>query len=74
MVGFGVGEIIGGLGMGLFIDKFGSKCSSIKNIILVLLMTAITYYAITIGKFNYLAYAMTFIWGYMDGSLNIHCF
>lgn len=74
MVNFGVGEIIGGLMMGFFIDKFGSKCASVKNIVLVLVMVVITYGAIFVGQFNYLSFMMTFIWGYMDGALNIHCF
>lgn len=74
MVFFGVGEIFGGLMMGLFIDKFGSKCASVKNIILVMMMVAITYYNIYNGEYNYLSFMMTFMWGYMDGALNIHCF
>ena len=56
MVNFGIGEIIGGLVMGVFIDKFGSKCASVKNVILTMMMVVITYGAIYVGQYNYLSF------------------
>ena len=35
MCGLGVGEIIGGIGMGIIIDKIGAKKSSLINGILI---------------------------------------
>lgn len=43
MVSFGFGEVIGGLAMGIFIDRFGSKMGSIKNVFIAIAMTASTY-------------------------------
>ena len=43
MVSFGFGEVIGGLAMGVFIDKFGSKMGSLKNVFIAIAMTASTY-------------------------------
>ena len=42
MVAFGFGEVTGATIMGIVVDKFGSKIGSIKNVILVILMTATT--------------------------------
>ncbi len=42
MVAFGFGEVIGGLFLGFFIDRFGSKKASITNIIIILIMISVT--------------------------------
>ena len=43
MVCFGFGEVVGGIVMGLIIDRYGSKIGSIKNVINAIILTAITY-------------------------------
>jgi MFS family permease len=42
MVGFGFGEVIGGLFLGFFIDRIGSKKASIMNIMIILVMILVT--------------------------------
>jgi MFS family permease len=42
MVAFGFGEVIGGLFLGFFIDRFGSKKASIMNIMIILVMILVT--------------------------------
>jgi len=37
-------------------------------------MTATTCVSVRMGKYNYMTYIMTFIWGYLDGAINIHTF
>jgi sugar phosphate permease len=73
MIAFGFGEVMGGIVMGFVIDKFGSKVASIKNIILVIIMTVTTIISIEVDEYNYMTFIMCFIWGYLDGALNIHC-
>jgi len=74
MVAFGVGEVFGGFIMGITIDKFGSKTAGIQNVIIAIIMTAVTITCIQINEYNYMTFIMCFIWGYLDGSVNIHCF
>lgn len=42
MVAFGVGEIIGSFIVGAIIDKYGSKTTSIYNVIMAFLSAVIT--------------------------------
>ncbi len=35
MCGLGVGEIVGGIGMGIIVDKIGAKKSSLINVLLI---------------------------------------
>lgn len=35
MIAFGVGDVIGGLSMGLIIDKFGSKKTCFLNVFII---------------------------------------
>jgi MFS family permease len=42
MVAFGFGEVIGGLFLGFFIDRFGSKKASIMNIMIIIVMILVT--------------------------------
>ena len=74
MVAFGFGEVLGGQLMGFAIDRCGSKRSSIKNVMLAILVTSATYASIEIGKYNYMTFIMCFTWGYLDGANNIHSF
>ena len=70
----GVGEIAGALTMGWIIDKFGAIRGSYQNCLNILLMLDIMLINIHILRFDALTYLMTFTWGWLDGSLNIHVF
>jgi predicted MFS family arabinose efflux permease len=64
MVLFGVGEILGAFFISFFIERIGSKLSSIVNILILTLMGVTTYAYISGGKFNATAYLMCFFWGF----------
>ena len=74
MVCFGFGEVIGGIAMGQVIDRCGSKMGSIKNVIIALAMCATTYASLYQLEYNYMSFIMCFVWGYLDGAVNIHTF
>jgi predicted MFS family arabinose efflux permease len=73
MIAFGFGEVLGGWITGIVIDKYGCKTASIKNVFLTALMTSVTLFCINVNKYSITTFIMCFVWGYMDGSLNIHC-
>jgi hypothetical protein len=72
MCGLGVGEIIGGIGMGIIVDKIGAKKSCFVNMFLILLQTLLVCAYIAIDTYGYLAYIMTIAWGMQDSSISIH--
>ena len=72
MISFGFGEVIGGFLMGWFIDKFNPKRATILNMIIIIVMTGVSLFSISLARFNYLTYTMTFLWGVQDGAVNIH--
>lgn len=72
MCGLGVGEIVGGIGMGIIVDKIGAKKSSLINSLLILIQTVLVCIYIEIDNYSFLAYAMTFAWGVQDSSVSIH--
>jgi hypothetical protein len=59
--------------MGMIIDKFGPVRGSYQNCLNILIMIAVTLFNLHILEFDVLTYLMTFCWGWLDGSLNIHC-
>jgi len=64
MATFGVGEILGCFFIGFFIDRIGSKKSSLINSFLVVLMGISAIIFIKIADFDiYLAHTMCFFWG-----------
>ena len=63
MCGLGVGEIIGGIAMGIIVDKIGAKKSCFINCGLIVLQTALVCVYIVYDHYSYLAYIMTFAWG-----------
>lgn len=63
MVTFGIGEIVGCIFIGRVIDKMGSKKAVYFTSTIVILMTAVTLAFIIIGKFNFLAFLLCFMWG-----------
>jgi MFS family permease len=71
LVGFGVGEIVGGLALGKIMDKIGNKASLVLCLVLMLVGTAAALAFIFIFSFTlWLAVIMTFTWGVQDGALN----
>ncbi|CDW79190.1 major facilitator superfamily protein [Stylonychia lemnae] len=72
MVSLGVGEIVGAIGMGMIVDKIGSKKSCWVNIFLVILQTLAVLLFLYIDEYNWIAFMMTFLWGVQDSSISIH--
>ena len=72
MCGLGLGEIVGGILMGIIVDKIGAKKSSLINSILILIQTILVCAYIEIDNYSFLAYVMTFAWGVQDSSVSIH--
>jgi predicted MFS family arabinose efflux permease len=74
MVFLGAGEVSGSFIMGVIIDKIGAKKSSLINVAIVVTMVVITANNIQNNYFGTLSFAMCFIWGFLDGSINAHCY
>jgi predicted MFS family arabinose efflux permease len=74
MVGFGFGEVFGGLLHGLLIDKIGSKKTIFVNLLILILAISATQYNISLTEFGVWSFVMCFFWGYEDGSCNIFLF
>ena len=72
LVFFGVGEITGSQVMGQIIDKFGPVRGSYQNCLNIIVMVIIMEINIHVLKFDVYSFLMTFAWGWLDGSLNIH--
>ncbi len=73
MVSFGVGEVLGCFFIGFFIDKIGSKISSLINVVLVVLMGVVTIVFVKWPSFSfYLGHVMCFFWGFQDSAINTH--
>jgi len=64
MVVLGVGEILGGLVMGLIVDKIGARKSSLINVGLICLANVLVLLIIIRNQYGPLAYIMTFVWGF----------
>ena len=63
MVALGAGEVLGCIFIGQVIDRYGSKIASVINVILIASTTLISLFFLSVNRFNYLAYMMTFLWG-----------
>lgn len=74
MIGFGIGEFVGGFISGTIIDKIGSKRASLINFLLILIAGILQYYVICQLHFGILAYVACFFWGLQDASVNTHTF
>lgn len=46
MVSFGFGEVLGGMSLGIVIDKIGSRYTSIVNIIIAITVVALTVFSV----------------------------
>jgi predicted MFS family arabinose efflux permease len=73
MACFGAGEVVGSGIIGYVVDKFGSRKTCFYNVGVMIIMTLVTIVFLIVGKFNWLAFAMTFMWGIQDSSTNTHC-
>lgn len=74
MIVFGVAEVIGALWMGRLVDNFGARKCVIFNIITIILMTGATLLSISMARYNWNTFLMTFMWGIQDSFFNIHAF
>ncbi len=72
MVLFGVGAITGSFFIGFFIDRIGSKFTTIINLVIITLMGGLTIGFLYGGSFNALAWLMCFFWGFQDSAVNTH--
>ena len=72
MCGLGVGEIIGGIAMGIIVDKIGAKKSCFVNMFLIVIQTVLVCVYIELDNYSFLAYIMTFFWGLQDSAVSIH--
>jgi predicted MFS family arabinose efflux permease len=63
MVSLGFGEITGAIGMGALVDRIGQKYSCLINIALILIQTGVVLTYIFLDEYNWMAFAMTFVWG-----------
>lgn len=73
MVAFGAGEILGCFFIGYIVDKYGSKTASVVNIGIMAVMLGVTFGFLIDFKYNFLVFAMTFMWGFQDSATNTHC-
>ena len=64
MVVFGVGEILGCFFIGFIVDKFGSRIAAMVNVFIILLMTGATLAFLFHNEFGFLAFLMSFLWGF----------
>lgn len=46
MVSFGLGEVLGGMSLGIVIDKIGSRSTSIVNIIIAITVVTVTVFSV----------------------------
>lgn len=61
---FGIGEILGSFFIGFFIDKIGSKLSTLVNLAIIAIMGGCSLAYIIGEKWNALAWLMCFFWGF----------
>lgn len=74
MVAFGLGEVVGSAIIGQIIDKWGSRAAALANVCIIISMTGVTLSFLLVNSFNWLAFAMTLLWGIQDSTVNTHCF
>eukprot|EP00347_Sterkiella_histriomuscorum_P005421 403356681 len=72
MVALGVGEMVGGLFIGQIIDRYGNRKAAVANVVLILIQTGITITYIVIYEYSWLAFLMTFAWGFADSANCTH--
>lgn len=68
----GFGELFGAIFMGRVVDYLGAKRSSFINVLLILISTLMVLIFLYRGTFTYIAYVMTFLWGFQDSAVSVH--
>lgn len=74
MISFGFGEVAGGVLQGWFIDTFSSKRASILNLVIIIIMIAVSIGSIASARYDFVTFFMTFMWGLQDGTINTHVY
>ena len=74
MVAFGVGEIVGALGMGALVDRYGARKCVYFILVMIVLMVATTINSLETGYYSWNTFLNTFTWGVQDSFVNIHVF
>ena len=74
MIVFGIGEMTGGPFIGRIVDKYNSRVACKVNLIIVVLLADVVVVYLFLFRFNFLAYIMTFLWGFQDSAVNTHCY
>ena len=64
MVLFGVGEVLGCFFIGYMVDHYGSRISVFINLSIIVVMIGLTLGFIMQYEYNFLVFAMTFMWGF----------
>ena len=72
MVLFGVGEVFGCFFIGFIVDKLGSKIAALVNVFIIIVMVVVTVVYISLEKYSWVAFLMTFLWGFQDSAVNTH--
>ncbi|CDW71948.1 major facilitator superfamily protein [Stylonychia lemnae] len=70
MIPLGVGELIGSIIIGNYIDKYGHKATIIPCLISLVVACTLVICHCAINQFTILAYFMTFFWGVFDSFIN----
>ena len=73
MTALGFGEVFGCFFIGMIIDKYGSKKSTLVILVLIVFTFLSTFAYIKVWEFGVLAYVMCFFWGFSDSAVNTHC-
>lgn len=74
MITLGFGQMLGGLVMGLLMDKIGAQKTSIVNVVLLSITILLSILVIYQQSYNVITFTCCFFWGISDGALNIHSF
>ncbi len=64
MIPLGIGEIFGCFYIGFIVDKYGSRVATLANIFNCFIMTAVTLVYCVNFNYTWVAYLMTFMWGF----------
>jgi predicted MFS family arabinose efflux permease len=74
MVFFGIGALIGTIGVGQVVDRFGNKPAIFINFMLIALTTYVAIACIVTNEISYEASLLAFFWGMQDSTVSTHCY
>ena len=72
MTALGVGEIVGGLIIGIVIDQLGNRYASWASLIAVITQTLVLCSFLVHNEYGTLAFLASFVWGVQDSIVNTH--